>query len=325
MGASNDLPATSSRRALLGSLGAATASLVYSRDLFAQASNPQATVQQSVSEHARPTTHPAAAFKLPRWKPGQARRLDLSKPLDNHYGFAKVQVNLVGTYSWLYQYGWVVFCPPGQPPFPILGRVFLAKIFATPVDPKEFPGADEHSYMMWGTMSQTYVDPRTFEPVTRMRNPYTGRTMEVPVVHYADRLVYRVGQVIQVPGVDPEFYRQPWDRDGGYSQHFVDTGEDTSYSVLGASQQPGPHQPRVDFAFWAARTAEVVDPKFRTVDTRRNYSAVMKATEYAWYGVEKGDQAQLAVNTVGIKTEDPAKLPPLVRRQILERFPERYA
>lgn len=313
-----------SRRALLGGIAAGTAGLVCSRDLFADPEQPQEKIRQSVSEHARPTIHPPSAFKLPRWKPGQNRRLDLRKPLDNHYGFAKVQANLIGIDSWLYQFGWVVMCPPGEPPYPILGRVVVARVFVTPPDPKEIPDVDEHSYCMWGTMSQVYFDPRTFEPVDRVRNPYTNRMMDVPVVHYADRLVYRLGQVILVPGVDPEFYRQPWDRDGGYSQHFVDTGEETSYSVLGASQQPGPHQPRVDFAFWTAKTEEIANPRFRTVDTQRSYSAVMKTSEYAWYGVEKGDQAQLAVNMTGKKVDDVKKIPPLVRRQVLERFPERY-
>jgi hypothetical protein len=305
-------------------LGGASA-MVWNRDLFAAEPDPHAKIQQSVSEHARPTTHPASALKLPRWKPGQSRKFNLADPLDNHYAFAKVQANLIGTYSWMYQYGWVVFCPPGEPAYPLLGRVFLAKVFVTPADPAEVPGSDAHSYTMWGTMTQLHVDPRTFEPVSTVRNPYTGRMMEVPVTHYADRLTYRLGQVIVVPGVDPEFYRQPWDRDGGYSQHFVDTGEDTSYSVLGASQQPGPHQPRVDFSFWAVKTAELLDPAFRTIDTRRNIVAFMKATEYAWYGVEKGDAAQLAVNLVGVKSEDPAKVPPLVRRRIIEPFADRYA
>lgn len=34
-----------------------------------------------------------------------------------------------------------------------------------------------------------------------------GRTIEISAIHYADRLVYRLNQSINVPGVDPAFYR----------------------------------------------------------------------------------------------------------------------
>jgi hypothetical protein len=294
-------------------------------DLFAATDAPDKKINQSASEHARPTSHPPESRKIPRWKPGQSRRFDLAKPLDNHYAFAKTQANLVGTDSWLCEYGWVLFCPPGKPAFPILGRVFLARVFVTAPSKEMAPDTDEHSYVMWGTMSKVHVDPRTFEPVSKILNPYTGRMMETPVVHYADRLLYRVGKSIVVPGVDPAFYDQPWDRDGGYSPHHVDAGGETSFTVLGASQQAGAHQPRLDSAYWTVKTAELLDPAIRTIDTRRAYSAVMKATEYAWYGVEKGDQAQLMVNSTGIKTEDPARLPGMVRKLVLERFPERFA
>jgi len=314
-----------SRRRILGGMAAGGLAHVMGGDLFAATDAPDEKIQQSASEHARPTSHPAESRQIPRWRPGQSRRFDLSKPLDNHYAFAKTQANLVGTDSWLCEYGWVLFCPPGQPPFPILGRVFLARVFVTAPSKDMVPDADEHSYVMWGTMTKVHVDPRTFEPVSKILNPYTGRMMEAPVMHYADRLVFRPGKVIVVPGVDPAFYNQPWDRDGGYNQHHVDAGGETSFTVLGASQQPGAHQPRIDSSYWTVKTEELLDPSRKTIDTRRSYSAVMKATEYAWYGVEKGDQSQLMVNSTGLKTEDPARLPGMVRRLVRERFPERFA
>ncbi len=313
------------RRRVIGGLAAGSLSYVMGSDLFAATDDPSKKINQSASEHARPTSHPPQARRLARWKPGQTRRFDLSRPLDNHYAFAKTQANLIGTDSWLCEYGWVLFCPPGKPAFPILGRVFLAHIFVTAPDRDMVPDADEHAYVMWGTMSKVHVDPRTFEPITRLLNPYTGRMMEAPVMHYADRLVFRPGKTIVVPGVDPAFYNQPWDRDGGYSQHHINAGEETSYTVLGASQQAGAHQPRLDSAHWTVKTAELLDPAYPTIDTRRAYSAVMKATEYAWFGVEKGDAAQLMMNTTGLKTEEPKRLPEMVRRLVMQRFPERFA
>ena len=36
------------------------------------------------------------------------------------------------------------------------------------------------------------------------------------------QFVYRLNQSIIVPGVAPAFYRQPWDEEGGFSQHKID-------------------------------------------------------------------------------------------------------
>jgi hypothetical protein len=298
---------------------------VVSNDVFAMTDDETKLIQQSVSEHARPTTHTKEVRNLKRWVPSQKGPFKLSNALDNHYAFAKVQANLTGTDSWLFQYGWVLMCPPGKPAYPLLGRVLLGKVFVTPTSPDWAPEIDEHSYTAWATFTTAYVDPQTFEPVSKILNPYTGKMIEVPVLDYADRLVYRYGKSIIVPGVDPKFYDQPWDRDGGYSQHFISAGEETSYTVLGAAQLASPQQPRVDVGFWSVKTAELVSSKFPTIDTRRDYSAVMKATEYAWYGVEKGDEAQLFVHLTGGKTEDVKKLPQLVRKTILDRFPDRFA
>lgn len=48
-------------------------------------------------------------------------------------------------------------------------------------------------------------------------------------------------------------------------------------------------------------------------------------TEYARYGVEPGDSAQLLVHLTGMKTHDLAKIPSFIRTHVLERFPERFS
>jgi hypothetical protein len=314
-------PAALTRRAFAG----AALGFVCTHDVLAMAADAEKAVNQTVSEHARPTTHPDSVRKLKRWTPRLDAPLDLARPLDNHHAFAKVQANLAGTDSWLAQYGWVLMCPPGKAAYPILGRVLLVKVFATPTAPDWAPDVDEHSYTMWGTFTTAYVDPRTFAPVSKIFNPYIGKTIDVPTLHYADRLVYRLGRSIIVPGVAPAFYDQPWDRDGGYSQHHVVAGEEVSYTVLGAAQHDGPHQPRLDVGFWTVKRAELVDPARLSIETRRDYSAIMKASEYAWYGVGQGDPAQLKVHLTGLKTQDVTRIPELVRKVVLDRFPERFA
>lgn len=318
-------PSLSRRSMIAGAAGIGAASfLVQPEEVLAETSGKGKKINQSVSEHARPESLDKDAFKLPRWIPSRVGGFDLQDPYDNHFAFAKVQANLEGTYSWLAQYGTILLCPPGEPAFPFLGRLTLVKVFVTAAEYADVPKTGPDDYVMWGTMTTTHVDPRTFEPVSKLMNPYTGKMMEAPTIHYADRLAYRLGKSIIVPGVDPKFYEQPWDRDGGFSQHYVDAGDEVSYSVLGAAQKPGPMQPRVDYSFWSVKRDDLMNPSKRSIDTRRDYSALQKVSEYSWYGVPKGDDAQLLVHLTGLKTQNIARLPSVVKANILQKERSRF-
>ena len=304
------------------------AALMQPYDVMAMMQNAEKSAEaaevQQISEHARATTLPKEAFERRRWMPKQTGPFDLRRRLDNHFAFAKVQANLAGEYSWMAQYGLVILAPPGEAAYPWLGKVTLGQIFATPADDEIVPDPGEHDYVLWGTFNQVYVDPRTFSPIERVYNPYLDRTIDVKTVDYADRLAFRVGKSIIVPGVDPKFYDQPWDRDGGYSQHFIDAGDEISYGVLGAAQLPGPQQPRVDYAFWTSKLADIQDPAKPSIDCRRDYTSMMKLSEYPWMGAKLGDQAQILQHLTGIKTQNPALLPEFIRPLILDRFRGRY-
>lgn len=320
-------PTMASRRGLLRGAGLAAAGsiLMQPKDVFALAQEAEEdAVKQAVSEHARPTSFGPEVRNLPRWTPKQTGNYNLSDPHDNFFAFAKAQCNLAGEYSWMAQYGWLLIAPPGKPAYPFLGRIQLMQYFASPATPDLVPNPDENAYILWGTFTTTHVDPRNFKPIERIMNPYTGKMIDLPVIRYADRLAFRQGESIIVPGVDPAFYDQPWDRDGGYSQHYIDAGDDITYTVLGSAQHDGPHQPRLDVGFWSVTRDDLMNPSMPSIDTRRDYSAIMKLSEYAWYGVEQGDQAQLAVHTTGIKTQNLARIPGFVKEQVLERFSDRY-
>ena len=323
-------PLCDRRKFLSGlSLGAALGGTVQSFDVLAAVpGNDKAhggkKVAQSASEHARLETHPPEVFKLPRFLPQKSGNFDLANPVDNHLAFAKAQANVAGEYSWVAKYGWMLIAPPGKPAYPFLGRMTLTKIFVTPADPALAPNVGPNDFMMWGTFTMTHFDPRNFKPVSRLMNPYNGKTIDAPTVQYADRLIYRMGQSIVVPGVDPKFYDQPWDRQGGYSPHFIDGGQTVSYTVLGSSQFDGPHQPRCDVGFWTVNKAELMDPSKRSIDTHHDYSVIQKMSEYSWFGAEKGDPAQVFVHETGFKTQDVSKIPGIVKTGILERFRGRY-
>lgn len=315
-----------SRRSALGGLGMIGASsfLLNAPDAYSSEPEEDTLIQQTASEHARPKSHPKEVFDLPRWVPEKTGNFDLSSTHDNFFAFAKAQANLAGTYSWFAQYGWILICPPGKPAYPFLGRMKLGKLFFTPPDPSWDVDFGEHDYTVWGTFTTTHFDPRDFSPVAKIRNPYTGKMIEPPTLHYADRIVFRMGQSYAVPGFNPDFYTQQWDRDSDFSQHYIDSDDEITYTFLGSSQFDGPHQPRCDVGFWTVKTDELMDPNLRAIDTRRDYSVIQKMTEYKWYGAPEGDPTQLFVHLTGNKTENVSRIPGVVKRGILDRFAERF-
>jgi hypothetical protein len=318
---------TLSRRSVVSGIagvGAVSALLIQGDETFAMADKVEEKINQTVSEHARAESLPKDAYDLPRWVPSVTGDFDLTTTRDNYYAWAKAVQNISGGYRYLGNYGWICICPPGEPAFPFLGRISLVESFVTPIKYADVDGAGPDDYVSWATATTTHVDPRTFEPVSRVRNPYTGDMIDVPTFNFADQLSYRMGKSIVVPGVDPKFYDQPWDREGGYSQHYIDAGQTVSYTVLGAAQKPGPMQPRLDTNFFTVNRAELMNPNKRDIEATRSYSSIQKMSEYAWYGAKQGDQAQLHTHMTGIKTTDPARLPDLVKKHIIERNKGRF-
>lgn len=113
-------------------LGLGFAGLIRAQDVFSMAWEGDEAMHQTVSEHARRESLPADAFELSRWVSDHRALYDLGDAYDNHFAFAKVQVNLSGDNYWLPQYGWILICPPGESAYTFLGRLTLAKSSAAP-------------------------------------------------------------------------------------------------------------------------------------------------------------------------------------------------
>lgn len=278
------------------------------------------------SEHVRPNMHADEIFELPRWLPSKKGNYNLNDPDDNFYAWAKCHAGLMGEYNWLNKFGWICFAPPGIPAYPFLGRMTVGKYFCSPAsaDPTITDDHGPDDYITWAVFATIHVDPRTFKPLDKIYNPYTDKTIDLPEILYADRLMYRKGKSIVVPGIPQEFYNQPWDEDGGYSQHYIDSGQDVAYTVLGSSQHDGAHQPRIDIGFWNVDRKELMDASNPSIECRRDYSATMKASEYPWYGVEEGDQSQLVIHMTGKKVHSLDRVHPMLKTHVIDRFPERF-
>lgn len=133
------------RRELQGAtgLGLSFAGLTRTQDIFSMAQDENEPVHQTATEHTHAEILPEDAFDLPPRVP------DHTGPYDNHFAFARAQANLSGDYYWLPQDGWILICPPGEPAYPFLERLTLARVFVTPTDPSWVPDVGEHDFTMW--------------------------------------------------------------------------------------------------------------------------------------------------------------------------------
>jgi len=86
----------------------------------------------------------------------------------------------------------------------------------------------------------------------------------------------------------------------------------------------GPHQPQVDIAHWTSKTDDTMNLSWRSIDCKRDYSSLMKASEFPWMGFEVGDPTQILTHLSGIKTQNSARLPEVVQPLIFDRFEGRY-
>lgn len=322
----SSLDATVGRRQMLGGAGVLAAGLAMMSAPDARAMTQSGKKQKKkaqVSEHARAESIDPASYELPRFISDKTGPYDLDDPLDQHYAWLKANHNLGGYIDWYAQFGWIMLCPPGEAPYPFLGRISLGQSHLTPADPSIIPDVGPHDVMSYATFTTMHVDVRTLNVVDEIRNPYTGEYMDLSPIKYADSLATRFQKSILVPGVDPKFYEQPWDRENNFNQHFYDAGEDIAYTVLGAAQKPGPMQPRLDTAFWNVKRKDLMDPRKKAIDCVRNYAAVFKASEYAFTTVPMGDETQMFVQTQGMRSVNSALIPKPCR-YLMNNFPERY-
>ncbi|MEM7568946.1 MAG: hypothetical protein AAF337_04045, partial [Pseudomonadota bacterium] len=76
-------------------------------------------------------------------------------------------------------------------------------------------------------------------------------------------------------------------------------------------------------AFWNVKRKDLMDPRKSAIDCVRNYSAVFKASEYAFTTVPMGDETQMFVQTQGMRSPNSA-LVPKPCQYLMKTFPERY-
>ena len=100
-------------------------------------------------------------------------------------------------------------------------------------------------------------------------------------------------------------------------------GDEVAFVLAGLFQGEGDYQPRADSSWWTTNYAQLIDPDQPLVETRYNFTGLMRAWERPWLGVEKPDQTQLLWAVEGRKVHSIDRIPDLLHKHVLSKYDDR--
>ncbi|MEM1261402.1 MAG: hypothetical protein AAGH76_03320 [Pseudomonadota bacterium] len=246
------------------------------------------------------------------------RPLDLSNLSDAWYAKIKATNNLRGAKSYVAMFSRGYLCPQGTPAQPTFGHCGLWTWQLQVPTQEEFPDARPDSMVQRALYTGVILDPYTFEPVDEIKNPVTGKTVAVEDSTFAMNFLLHP----QGGGRDRDNERF-FNTETRKEIPHVRFGDEVSFVLAGIFQGEGKYQPRTDSSWWSTNYNDLIDPGKHFVDTRYNFTGIMRAWERKWLGIEKPDMTQLLWSVEGKKFNDVGKMPEMIEKYVLEKYPDR--
>lgn len=252
---------------------------------------------------------PADAGTLPGATFARRGRFDLSDPVDLRLARLKTLASLSGSKTYFSTLSRHILCPPGKTPYPLVTEVELTTIF--------LERAEEHSpeqAVIRAVFTRVPLDPITFEPITALDIPYTGKR-----VRLRDTLFAGGNHLIDVNPRDKsarDIMLQP-------DQPHYRFGDDMGFIMFDPREGTGEWQPRVDTVVWRVNYEKLMDPAVDPVEADYTFSALMRASVFGWTGIDEDDRAQMFSMKVGKKFTSLEQLPSLTKKRIVDQYPDR--
>ncbi len=302
------------RRSLLAGIGAmAGASLFGTR----------ATAQQVASGlDKRSQSAEAMAGKPMVFDKALRGNFDLATPLGNYLATMKMTNNLVGARTYIPMMGRIYLAPRGKPGREIHGLLGMWTWQLMRPDPKQFPNLPAHTVLQRASYTGIMTNPNTFEPAKSVYNHVLDKQVEPQDSLFAESyLFYANGTGSSIDR--PQFMTTGYGDTAGLRNPFVNWGEQLSLYLAGLFQNEGQNQPRMDSSIWSAPRSKIMDPGSNLVPCDYNFTGLMRAWERPWSGHQKGDDTQLLANVKGTKLHSVEDIPDIVKRHLVEKYPER--
>jgi hypothetical protein len=266
-------------------------------------------------EHAR------ELWALKPAKIAQPGRLDLEDPLGNWLAMMKTSVSLNGARSYVSHYFRVFACPTGKPAQPLYagaGCWTHQLVEPTPEILAPFGKVPKGTVMQLALYTAVVLDPFTFKPAARLRNPITGRWMEPQDSFYAESyLIYPGGGMTSLER--PELLDDRAPRRYAYLR----SGRKTSFNLDALFAGEGAHQPRMDASWWTADHDGLIDPNVPDVDADYSWVGIMQGYERPWWGFTPEDRVHTLWNVHGTVAKHVSRIEPVVQQYVFNKYPDR--
>jgi hypothetical protein len=299
------------RRVLLASVGLLAAGLAH-----------RAAAQEAASSTSLPPSFKSGFATGPKGIIEARAPFDLANPRENWYALMKTTNNLVGARTYVPMFLRAFLCPQGTAGFPIYTSFGMWTWQLEAPDPAKFDDLRPGDVIQRAMYTGVICDPWTFQPVQSIRNPYTGKTVEVRDSLFAESwLLLSGGRGFR--GVDRPGFRATDEERAKRGTPYVRFGEDTAFNIAGILQGEGPLQPRVDGSFWTVRHADLMDPRKDLIEATYCFAGISRARERKWLGLADDDPSQLLFNTQGRKVHSLDRIPQAVKDTVLRKYPDR--
>ncbi len=246
---------------------------------------------------------------------------DLEDPLGNWLGMMKTSISLNGTRSYPSMYFRVFACPAGKPAqvlYAGCGAWTHQLVEPTPEILKPFGNVPKGTLMQLALYTAVVLDPYTFKPASRLRNPITGKWMETQDSVYAESyLIYPGGGMTSLERPDVLNDRS------SKRYAYIRSGAKTSYNLDALFAGEGAHQPRLDASWWTVDHASLMDPNVADVDADYSWTGIMQGHERPWWGFTPADRVSTLWNVHGIVAKSQSRIEPIVQEYVFSKYPDR--
>lgn len=255
------------------------------------------------------------------WVAEKQGNFDLSDERDNRLATLKMTNNLVGKKTYVPMFSRAILGPQGKGGAVAYGHMGFWTWQMQVASKEEFPDAPDGTLVQRAMYTGMILDPVTYEPTDSIYNAILDRNVTPVDSTFAESYLFypkggtnsvdRDNFIIDDPDEKKEL--KPTVRWGDQIATFLD----------GIFQMDGPFQPRVDNSIWTSNYNDIMDPKKPLVETDYNFGGLLFAWMRPWLGHGKDDRTQVLWNVKGTKMFDPDQFPELVRKHLVEKYPER--
>lgn len=255
------------------------------------------------------------------WVAEKQGNFDLNDERDNRLATFKITNNLVGQKTYVPMFSRAILGPQGKGGSVIYGHMGFWTWQMQIATKEEFPDAPDGSLVQRAMYTGMILDPVTYEPTDSIYNAFLDKYVTPVDSTFAESYLFYPSGGTNSVDRDNFIIDDPDEKKD--LKPTVRWGDEIATFLDGIFQMDGPFQPRVDNSIWTSNYKDIMDPNKPLVQTDYNFAGLMFAWMRPWMGFEKYSDTQVLWNVKGTKMFDPDQFPEMLRKHLVEKYPNR--